>query len=66
MSIIPKKKGSLYIRGSDGNQYVGYYEAGSLFTNAPGFVRYTGWRRAPATASVGMNTAGMDLEDASK
>lgn len=46
MKKKPKSKCSLWVRGSDGKHYAGYYESGQLFTKAPGWVTYTGWRKS--------------------
>lgn len=46
MKQTPKgKKVSLFLRGDDGKTYDGYFEQGQLFSRAPGWVTYTGWRK---------------------
>jgi len=40
------KESNMYMRGDDGETYIGYFAGGRIFTHAPGWVTFTGWRKS--------------------
>lgn len=52
MKKKPKTEGSVYLKGSDGKTYTGHVQQGMLFSNAPGWVTYEGWRKSLPNSGV--------------